>query len=98
MSDPTLDQSINNFGKQIENMFAYIDYSPTFPKIQQVVQTSIDRNFQEGGRFGTANKYGGGSQKWKPSGGSYKRSGISKSGNFCLKFVLILRKPLPPIG
>lgn len=40
--------------------------SSAMPAVTEVVREAIDRNFREGGRFG-AGKYGGGSQKWKPS-------------------------------
>ena len=37
------------------------------PMIADIINTSIDTNFQEGGRYGSDNEYGGGSQKWAPS-------------------------------
>lgn len=37
---------------------------PVMPEIVAVIQSSIDENFRVGGRFGTDNEYGGGSNKW----------------------------------
>ena len=36
------------------------------PDIAAVIEASIDENFRVGGRYGTDNEYGGGSNKWPP--------------------------------
>lgn len=70
-----LDNAFDNFASQMIKKFNDINWSPIIPKLEQVVATSIDRNFSEGGRFGTDNAFGGGSQKWTVSKRAIKQSG-----------------------
>lgn len=70
-----LDNAFDDFASQMIKKFANINWSPIIPKLEQVVATSIDRNFSEGGRFGTDNPLGGGSQKWTKSKRAIKQSG-----------------------
>lgn len=41
-------------------------YAPAFPDIEQVIRSSIEENFRVGGRFGNANPWGGGTERWAP--------------------------------
>jgi len=70
------------FAKQIKSVFQTIDYTPFLNNVRQAIDTSIQRNFQVGGRYGNDNQFGGGSQKWKVSKGATKRQGqtLRKSG------------------
>jgi len=70
---PSFDD-IDTLAAHLLNKVDTVDFSPVFRKIQQVVQTSIDRNFSEGGRFGSE-KLGGGTEKWLPSKRAKKQSG-----------------------
>lgn len=70
-----IDSALDDFASQIIKKFAGINFSPIIPKLEQVIQTSIDRNFSEGGRFGNDNEFGGGNQKWIESGRAKKQSG-----------------------
>lgn len=69
------DQNVDAFAALIINYIKQLDFTPILPKIEQIIRNSIDRNFSEGGRYGTANKFGGGSDKWKPSYRAGKQSG-----------------------
>ena len=51
-----------------------LDFTPILPQITQVIKTSIDRNFSEGGRYGDE-QFGGGSGKWNPSKRAIKQHG-----------------------
>ena len=68
------DTEVDGFGAMIINYIQHLDFTPILPKIEQVVRNSIDRNFSEGGRFGSG-KFGGGSEKWKQSYRAKKQSG-----------------------
>jgi phage gpG-like protein len=70
---PSFDD-IDKLAQHLLNKVDTVDFSPAFGKIKQVVQTSIDRNFSEGGRFGSE-KLGGGTEKWLPSKRAKKQSG-----------------------
>ena len=52
-----------------------IDYTPILPAIRTIVDSSIQRNFQAGGRYGNDNIFGGGSQKWVQSRAAKLRHG-----------------------
>lgn len=71
--------AIDVFGSSIANFFGNIDWSPIIPEIQSIIQTSIDRNFTEVGRFGSDNDFGGGSEKWKQSFRAIKEQGQTLS-------------------
>ena len=60
-------QSLTDFEQKFIEKLAHINLSQIFPGIKQVILTSIDKNFREGGRFGNENEFGGGKEKWLPS-------------------------------
>ena len=68
-------EMIDDLQEQFTSLLQNIDYSPIFPLIEQVLQTSIDRNFSEGGRYGENNQFGGGFTKWKKSKRAMKQNG-----------------------
>ena len=70
-----IEQILDNFQAEFQNKFHAIDFSPCFPKVIQIIKNSIDRNFQEGGRYGNDNPFGGGSQKWPVSHRAKKDKG-----------------------
>lgn len=47
------------------------------PLVADILQGSIDKNFREGGRFGSDNEYGGGSQKWQQSQRAKEQGGLT---------------------
>jgi phage gpG-like protein len=55
------------------------DLRPSMPEIKQVLIRSVERNFQEGGRYQViGNKqYTGGTQRWKPSKRARRTGGIT---------------------
>lgn len=59
----------------IVNKIAHINLMEIAPQIREILQTSISYNFESGGRFGSANFYGGGTNKWKPSKRALKQGG-----------------------
>ena len=67
--------SVDKFGRDMIDFFRNIDFSPIFPQIRTVIQTSISRNFSEGGRYGNDNIMDGGSNKWTKSKRAIKQSG-----------------------
>ena len=40
---------------------------PVLPEIGEIIVASVQRNFSVGGRYGTDNEFGGGSNTWTPS-------------------------------
>lgn len=62
----TPEEAINQLGKQLIQRLSGIDFAPVAAQIRQVVLTSIDRSFSEGGRFGPG-LLGGGGQHWERS-------------------------------
>ncbi len=69
-----LDKSLENFHKQLLEKITSVSYQEAVPEIEQIVRTSIDRNFSEGGRFGDG-LFGGGHNKWEPSKRAIKQHG-----------------------
>jgi len=67
--------TFDDFRDRLISKFNNINWSPILPAIREVIKTSIDRNFSEGGRFGDDNDFGGGNQKWIVSKASERRSG-----------------------
>ena len=43
------------------------DIGPALPDIAQILVSSIETNFEVGGRYGTDNEFGGGANRWIPS-------------------------------
>jgi phage gpG-like protein len=77
MSDP------NDIARKITEATQSVLRSPRFLKnVEEIVRTSIDLNFSEGGRFGNG-IFGGGSDKWESSFRSRKQSGkpLSDTGD-----------------
>jgi phage gpG-like protein len=74
--------NLDAFVKKLNNIIQKVDYAPFLNNVRQAIDTSIQRNFQVGGRYGNDNQFGGGSQKWKVSKGATKRQGqtLRKSG------------------
>ena len=70
-----IEDEISKWGREIVSKLANLDMSPLFPAIQQIVRSSIIRNFRAGGRFSPEGKFGGGSQLWEPSKRSLEQSG-----------------------
>ncbi len=66
--------SIINF---IISKFKTISYASLSPQIRELLITSINRNFQVGGRYGKDNPFGGGSTKWKKSKRAVLQSGMT---------------------
>ena len=73
-----LNAQIDAFGSRIGNILSNIDLRPILPTIQQIVDNSIQKNFNEGGRFGSG-RLGGGTNKWKPSKRDQKEKKINSS-------------------
>lgn len=72
----SLDDSLKAFREQLLQLGDLAkDLTPVAPAIRNILITSIDRNFSEGGRYGTDNVFGGGSTRWKPSGRAQRQSG-----------------------
>jgi phage gpG-like protein len=72
-----------DIAKQFADSTNRVLASRTFrANVEEIVRTSIDLNFSEGGRFGSE-KFGGGSQKWEASYRSKSQSGkpLSDTGN-----------------
>ena len=65
---------IDIFANEIAQQINSIDFTPIFPQIATIVQTSIDRNFSSGGRFGSG-LFGGGASRWTTSRRAIKQSG-----------------------
>lgn len=64
-----VDDSLKEFRDQLQQLVEQAkDLTPIAGAIRNILLTSIDRNFSEGGRYGTENVFGGGSTRWKPSG------------------------------
>lgn len=70
-----IDNAFDDFRDKLISKFNNINWSPILGYIENVIKTSIDRNFSEGGRFGNDNPFGGGSNKWIVSKAAHKRSG-----------------------
>lgn len=66
--------SIINF---IISKFKSISYASLSPQIRELLITSINYNFQVGGRYGNDNPFGGGNQKWKKSKRAMQQSGMT---------------------
>lgn len=72
----SLDDSLKEFQQQLLKLGEQAkDLTPIAGAIRNILITSIDRNFSEGGRYGTENVFGGGSTRWKPSGRAQRDSG-----------------------
>lgn len=66
----------DQFGKDLERAVDQVsDLGPIAAGIRSILLTSIDRNFSEGGRYGTDNVFGGGSHHWKSSGRAQSDAG-----------------------
>lgn len=70
-----IDNAFDDFRDKLISKFNNINWSPILGDIENVIKTSIDRNFSEGGRFGNDNPFGGGSNKWIVSKAAEKRGG-----------------------
>lgn len=66
--------SIINF---IISKFQNINYAALAPQIRELLITSINRNFQVGGRYGNDNPFGGGNTKWIKSKRAIRQSGMT---------------------
>lgn len=53
------------------------DISPILPEFGEVTVASIQRNFSLGGRYGTDNEFGGGSNTWVPSLRAEEQGGVT---------------------
>ena len=76
-----LRKQLHQFGEVFQ------DLTPVAGAIRNILMTSIDRNFSEGGRYGTDNVFGGGATRWKPSGRASGQDSITvtkrdKKGRF----------------
>lgn len=67
----------NSFINYILSKLSSINYASLAPNIRELIYTSIQRNFQVGGRYGNDNPFGGGNQKWKRSKRALKQSGMT---------------------
>lgn len=71
-----VDDSLKEFRDQLQQLVEQAkDLTPIAGAIRNILLTSIDRNFSEGGRYGTENVFGGGSTRWKPSGRAQRDGG-----------------------
>lgn len=61
-----IDRALDDFANQIVNKLTHIDFAPILPKIERIIDASINRNFVDQGRYGSG-VYGGGHNQWKPS-------------------------------
>ena len=62
--ESNIDAWAANFARQV-NSPAILERA--LPDIRQTIQTSIEDNFRAGGRYGSDNPWGGGSQSWAPT-------------------------------
>lgn len=92
------EDNLNNFAKKIANLTRTIDYTPILRNIRQIIDTSIQRNFQVGGRFGEGtlfgNPFGGGSKRWQVSAAARKRRGqtLRKTGQLAASIRVEVRQ------
>lgn len=75
-----MSDSIDVSPQEINQLFTALkrkvsDMTPILDEIGEAFVSSVQRNFQVGGRFGKANPYGGGTQHWVPSGRAIREAG-----------------------
>ena len=83
----TPEESLARWVQRFTSKFQNVDYTPVLRQISMIIKNSIDENFQQGGRYGNDNIWGGGSQKWKVSRRAKKDKGYkgkSSSGKTLL--------------
>ena len=61
----------------INSKFQINNLTSLAPRIRELLITSINRNFQVGGRYGKDNPFGGGNTKWKKSKRAMLQSGMT---------------------
>lgn len=59
----------------IKSKFDNINYNSLAPIIRELLMTSINRNFEVGGRYSKNSQFGGGKAKWKPSQRAIRQNG-----------------------
>lgn len=59
----------------IKSKFDNINYNSLAPIIRELLLTSINRNFEVGGRYSKNSQFGGGKAKWKPSQRAIRQNG-----------------------
>lgn len=59
-------ESFDGLEDYLIGIISTIPMQPLFKEIEQLIKSSIERNFKEGGRYGSG-KFGGGSNKWTKS-------------------------------
>lgn len=79
-----IDEDIEKFGAELRRKFNSMNVSVVLPGVRELVRTSIVRNFQAGGRYGSE-RLGGGGTKWVKS----SRSGIEKGQTLRNKGILM---------
>ncbi|MCX6145723.1 MAG: phage virion morphogenesis protein [Candidatus Kapabacteria bacterium] len=67
-------ENIDDFELYIGSILSTIDLSPLFSQIEQIIKSSIEINFKQGGRYGSG-KFGGGDNKWIKSKRAIAQSG-----------------------
>jgi phage gpG-like protein len=69
-----VEKDVNQFGKDFSTEFNSIDFKKIHSVIRTIVQSSIEENFKQNGRFGSG-RFGGGTQRWKVSRRAKAQSG-----------------------
>ena len=67
-------ENMDDFEIYLAGILSTIDLSPLFSRIEQLIKSSIELNFKQGGRFGSG-KFGGGDNKWIKSKRAIQQSG-----------------------
>lgn len=67
----------NDFINIVTSKINKINYTSIAPYIREILMTSINRNFQVGGRYGNDNPFGGGNKKWVKSKRAILQSGMT---------------------
>jgi phage gpG-like protein len=64
------------FGPPVRRVFeTFSDISDIYSDIAEIIDASIQENFEVGGRYGSDNEMGGGSNHWNPSGRARREGG-----------------------
>lgn len=77
--DAQNEYEIAQFAASLTQKLQNMNLTAVIPKVEEIIRNSISLNFQQNGRYGQDNIFGGGSLKWKPSKRAIKQSGQTLS-------------------
>ena len=66
----------SGFGPTLRGVFeSFHDLSPIMDELAEIIDASVQENFDVGGRYGTDNEMGGGSEHWRVSQRARRQNG-----------------------